>query len=163
MVTRTWVTGSLLIAYTLVVLVVTLTPNVATYNLDEVGYRVADAGRSAGLSASFGINRLSLIMNVLMFIPLGVLAGLVLERPRRIWIAVVAAPLLSALIELTQGAFLPERVADVGDIVANSIGGWIGLAIAVLIRNALQRRAARRSGNYRKDTSAAAVPTQPSR
>ncbi|GAA5204812.1 hypothetical protein GCM10025773_40360 [Microbacterium jejuense] len=140
---RSWVTISLLAAYTLVVLAVTLTPSLDTYHVNEVGYRVVDAGRSAGLSMSFGINRLSLIMNVLMFIPLGVLTGIVLERPRRMWIGVVAFPVFSALIEWTQGTFLPGRMADIGDIVANSVGGWIGLAIAVLIRNALARRAAR--------------------
>jgi len=139
----------LLVAYTLVVLTVTLTPSLETYHVDTVGYEVVDAGRSAGLSMSFGINRLSLIMNVLMFIPLGVLTGLVLDRRRQIWIGVVAFPVLSALIEWTQGTFLPGRMADVGDIVANSVGGWIGLAVAVVIQNALQRRAARLSSPAR--------------
>ncbi|MBD3943933.1 VanZ family protein [Microbacterium sp. NEAU-LLC] len=145
--TRSWVTISLLVAYLLVVLAVTLTPSLDTYHVNEVGYRVVDAGRSAGLSMSFGINRLSLIMNVLMFIPLGVLWGLVFERPRWIWIAVAGFPVFSALIECIQGAFLPGRMADAGDIVANSVGGWIGLAIAVVVRNAVQRNAARTSSS----------------
>lgn len=72
-------------------------------------------------------------MNVAMFIPLGFLVGLALSR-RWIWLGVFLLPAFSAGIEWVQGEMLAERVSDVRDIVANGVGGWIGLLLAVIVR-----------------------------
>ncbi|MET0736207.1 MAG: VanZ family protein [Microbacterium sp.] len=69
--------------------------------------------------------------NVLLYIPIGVLAYLIL--PRRAWFAaLMVGPLLSASVEAFQWLFLPDRTASIGDVVANSLGAMIGVAAASL-------------------------------
>jgi len=71
--------------------------------------------------------------NVLLFVPFGLLIALL--SPTRWWWAVVVGLILVAIcIELGQAAFLPGRVASLGDVIANSAGGAVGVAIAAIIR-----------------------------
>ncbi|MFJ3472678.1 VanZ family protein [Microbacterium maritypicum] len=87
--------------------------------------------------------RLEIIANVLVFVPVGILAFLLL--PRRIWfLAVLVGPLLSAMIEVAQRVALPHRAATVNDIVANSTGAIIGVAVAVAFTVLLARRSSQR-------------------
>lgn len=83
--------------------------------------------------------------NVLLFLPFGLLAGLLLPRHRR-WLAAAAAVLLSSGIELAQSGFLPERFGTVQDVLANTAGAVLGTAISLLPRRRPVRRgpAARR-------------------
>lgn len=75
--------------------------------------------------------RIEKLANVLLFIPVGVLAYLI--YPRRLWaLAVVTGPVLSVGIELTQLFLLPGRTASLWDVAANSIGATIGVAVAAL-------------------------------
>ena len=103
-----------------------------------------DAGRGAvidaalsvlhrlGVSELFGYWELEVAANVAMFVPLGaLLAGLLAPEWR--WFGYVILPLLSAGIEFTQWLFLSGRDADASDILANSIGGWIGLSLVIVI------------------------------
>lgn len=69
--------------------------------------------------------------NIVLFMPFGII--LAVRLPRMFWwVALPAGAVLSSLIELVQGTFLPERVFDVRDIVANSCGALIG-ALAVIL------------------------------
>ena len=70
--------------------------------------------------------------NIALLIPLGYLLGSLLPRPQ-LWIAYVALPVASTIIELIQWFAMPGRVGSVNDIVANSLGAWIGLTITVVI------------------------------
>ena len=71
--------------------------------------------------------------NVLLFVPFGLLIALL--SPTRWWWAVVVGLILAAIcIELGQAAFLPGRVASLGDVTANSTGGVVGVLIAAIIR-----------------------------
>jgi len=80
---------------------------------------------------------LQLVLNVLLFMPLGVVV-------RHLWqVRVLGATLLgcgiSLLIETTQftgnwfTAPCPYRVADVGDVMTNTLGAWLGAVIALVI------------------------------
>ena len=71
--------------------------------------------------------------NVMLFVPFGLLIAL-LSPTRWWWAVVVGLALVSICIELGQAAFLPGRVASVGDVMANSLGGLIGVGIAAIIR-----------------------------
>ncbi|WP_448631360.1 VanZ family protein [Cellulomonas soli] len=64
------------------------------------------------------------VANVLMFVPFGVLTGLLLVRR---WPIVPMAAALSGAIELSQLLFLPTRVPTVQDVVLNTLGAGLGL------------------------------------
>ena len=70
------------------------------------------------------------LLNVVLFVPLGALAVLVIDRPW--WWVTAAAALTSAAIELAQGRWLP-RDGSSWDVVANTVGALVG-ALAVTLR-----------------------------
>lgn len=77
--------------------------------------------------------------NVAMFVPLGCLSVLLLGG-RRWWLALAFGILLTCFIEFTQ-QFVPTRVPDLRDIVANSLGAALGIVVVLAI---LGIRSARR-------------------
>ena len=87
---------------------------------------------------------LEFLANVAMFVPVGLFFVLLLGR-RRWWLAIVLGIVLTCGIEFAQ-MFLPGRVSDPRDVVANSVGAFIGVVIALVvtwpaaIRRARQRR-----------------------
>ena len=76
--------------------------------------------------------------NIVLFVPLGMLLAL-LFGPHRWWLAPVICFVATVLIELSQGALLPQRVASIGDVIANTVGGILGTLAAVAIMAALAR------------------------
>jgi len=82
--------------------------------------------------------------NVAMFVPVGLFFLLLLGR-RRWWAAIVLGIFLTCAIEFTQ-MFLPGRVSDPRDIVANSVGAIVGVVVALVVtwpaavRRARERR-----------------------
>ena len=83
--------------------------------------------------------------NVLLFIPLGVL--LMLGTLRMTWLRAAAVGLvLSAGIEILQAVALPDRTANAGDVVANTLGATVG-ALGVVIWRWLRRRRAEVDGD----------------
>jgi|SRR5690554_921576 len=75
--------------------------------------------------------------NIALFIPVGVLFVLMLGR-RRWWLAVILGIALTVSIEAAQ-LVLPDRVTDPRDVVSNSIGSTIGVAI-VLVASAVRAK-----------------------
>jgi glycopeptide antibiotics resistance protein len=67
--------------------------------------------------------------NVLLFVPLALLIALSIS-PKRWWIALLACVVLSLAIELIQGALLPGRVISNSDVVQNTAGAIIGIALS---------------------------------
>lgn len=72
------------------------------------------------------------LMNVLVFVPVGVLAALVLRRPT--WLKVLAVGgAVSALVEVTQlvtaRLLAGGHVADVDDLLSNVVGALVGLGL----------------------------------
>jgi glycopeptide antibiotics resistance protein len=83
-------------------------------------------------------HRLEVLANVAVFVPIGILAFLLL--PRRVGaLAVAVGPLLSVGIEATQRVALPHRAATVNDVLANSVGATAGVLLAVLCTLAFAR------------------------
>ncbi|WP_171013204.1 VanZ family protein [Microbacterium sp. 2FI] len=77
--------------------------------------------------------------NVLLFVPVGLLFGLMI--PLRWWpIALLLGPALSGLIEVAQKYLLEDRYSTVEDVIANSIGATIGVFIAVILRAVVKAR-----------------------
>jgi glycopeptide antibiotics resistance protein len=127
------------VAYGLVVAFATLTPT----PLDR-GYRTSIERLLAvmhrhGVPDWFGYDALESSANVAMFVPVGFLVAMLLPR-RRWWMALLACPALSAGIEASQAAFLSERFATIADVMANSLGALLGIAVSCAIRAAVHRR-----------------------
>lgn len=70
--------------------------------------------------------------NVALFLPLGLLMGLLLPR-RWVWLAVLCGVAVSIGVETVQDAFLPQRYATVNDVLANSLGSAVGALLAYLL------------------------------
>lgn len=76
-------------------------------------------------------------LNVLLFLPFGVLLALLL--PRRPWAVLVIAWAVPLLIEAAQGLFLPGRVSSVFDVVANTAGSLTAALFVEGMRRRLTR------------------------
>lgn len=99
-------------------------------------------------------DRLEFGSNVAMFLPVGLFFLLLLGR-RRWWAAVLLGVLLTIGIEVVQ-RFLPDRVSDPRDILANSVGALVGVIAALIVtwpaavRRARAARAVRDAGQTRR-------------
>ncbi|HAM26867.1 MAG TPA: VanZ family protein [Microbacteriaceae bacterium] len=130
---RLWLAAIALAACLTIVLFITMWP----VPVDQ-GYGGAIAKMLAvlhrnGIPGWFGYNKLEFSANIVMFVPIGFLAALILPV-RTWWLALVICPLFSTGIELTQGAFLAARFASVTDVLSNSIGAVVGVLVAVILR-----------------------------
>ena len=70
-------------------------------------------------------------LNVLLFVPLGLLLVLLL---RRAWLALLVALAISCAIELVQLWPALHRQAEISDLVSNGVGALLGCILAVLVR-----------------------------
>ena len=92
-----------------------------------------------GVPAFVDYGFLESFANVLLFVPVGLLFGLMV--PLRWWpIALLLGPALSAAIELAQRSLLEARYATLEDVIANSIGATVGVFLAVVLRAAVAAR-----------------------
>ncbi|UJP08878.1 VanZ family protein [Microbacterium sp. KUDC0406] len=92
----------------------------------------------------FGAGWVEFTANVLMFLPLGFLLTLLFRHP---WYGTLLALVLSAGVEVAQ-IVIPDRVASLRDIVANTLGAAIGAFLAWLLflrRDHKRSRAAARA------------------
>jgi hypothetical protein len=90
---------------------------------------VAGVSHFCLVCGSFG--GVNAVLNVFLFVPLGVglaLAGVPAKR------AVLAAFAMSALVETAQLLVIPGRYATIGDVITNTIGGALGVAIGQTAR-----------------------------
>ena len=82
---------------------------------------------------------LEFVSNVALFVPFGLLGGL-LWRNRRLLVWTLAAAALSTTIEVCQLLFLPHRFGTVSDVVANTAGSTLGALLVRAWSLALRRR-----------------------
>jgi len=110
--------------------------------------RLLDLLHGYGVPDWLGYVVLEFSANIAMFIPLGFLIFFVLPRSRW-WLALLICPALSITIEVVQGVALSQRFATVSDVIANTLGGIIGVLLALGLRrlvNARDRRLLARNG-----------------
>jgi glycopeptide antibiotics resistance protein len=136
---RQWLAAVLLAAVIGTILLVTMWPVPVDKGYSGSIDKLLTVMRRNGVPTWFGYNRLEFTANIIMFIPLGFLVALLLKQ-RLWWLALIICPAFSVSIELTQAAFLAARFATVSDVVSNSIGAFIGIFFAVLIRAAVYQR-----------------------
>lgn len=107
----------------------TLTPSRVEESMPNLLDLVLTTAHRAGWNW-LDFTRLEIIANVLVFVPVGVFAFLLV--PRRVWpLAVVLGPAISVAIEVAQRVALPHRAATMSDVVANSGGALIGVFLAI--------------------------------
>jgi glycopeptide antibiotics resistance protein len=68
------------------------------------------------------------VANILLFVPMGLLLTLLFGRSRW-WLALTLGIAATLLIEFTQ-LFEPARFSDARDLIANTLGTVIGIAVA---------------------------------
>ncbi len=97
-----------------------------------------DVAESIPTLSWIGYYEVEFTANVFMFVPIGLFLVLLFGR-RKWWLAIAIGVALTVTIETVQ-LFLPERVSDVRDIIANSVGTVIGVAVALLVTARKERR-----------------------
>ncbi|MFC4139731.1 MULTISPECIES: VanZ family protein [unclassified Microbacterium] len=118
-------------------LVLTISPQGLQDRFPVVLDAVLDFGRHTLGWTWLGFTALEKIANVLVFIPVGVLAAVLV--PLRVWpLALFVGPALSAIIETVQGLALSHRSATLSDLLLNSLGATVGAGITLAVR-ALRR------------------------
>ncbi len=132
-----------LIVASALVVAVTLSPErEGARPIAEVAGRVSGVLGDSGFSGNWGGLGLQFPANVALFIPIGaVLAGLT-RGPAR-WLVFVLFPALPVAIETAQHLFLPGRSPETQDIVANSLGGWLGMGSTMLAQYLVARSSVR--------------------
>jgi glycopeptide antibiotics resistance protein len=84
-----------------------------------------------GLPIELTWSQWEFILNIALFVPLGLLLVLLFGR-RFFWVAIVLAIAVSGSVEWAQ-QFVPLRVPDTRDIIANGLGGFLGMLIGLAI------------------------------
>jgi glycopeptide antibiotics resistance protein len=83
----------------------------------------------------------NLFGNLALLLPLGLLGPIALPALRRWWRIALVALLYSVAIEVIQLA-VPDRSADIDDVIVNVAGAMLGYLGFVIVRAALRPRAA---------------------
>ncbi|KYJ97520.1 VanZ family protein [Microbacterium sp. p3-SID338] len=126
--TRVWALA-LGLPFLAVIAFLTLTPARVEQTMPSVIDLVLSALHRIGWTG-LDFTRLEILANVVVFVPVGILAFLLL--PRRLWpLSLLVGPTLSLAIETAQYLALPHRAATVSDVLANSTGATIGIVLAV--------------------------------
>ncbi|MFF7293135.1 VanZ family protein [Microbacterium sp. NPDC008134] len=127
--TRAWALG-LGIPFLAGLVALTLTPSRVEQRMPNLLDVILSTVHRLGW-ASLDFTRLEILANVLVFVPVGILAFVLLPRPA--WgLAFLVGPAISIGIEVFQRIALPHRAATVSDVIANSTGSTIGVVLAVL-------------------------------
>ena len=83
------------------------------------------------LTGRLSVERIEFLANIGLFVPLGVF--LLLLVGSRLWLVALAAGIVvTSMIENIQRE-IPGRVPDPRDVAANSIGTFVGVALALLL------------------------------
>ncbi|MCU1543719.1 MAG: VanZ family protein [Microbacteriaceae bacterium] len=125
--------SAMLVVYTGFVLLITLTPRMpGTGLVSRVVHRFLYELREHGITNIHFLD-IEFFGNILMFVPLGVFAALLVPR-RAWWTLLFMGTAFSGVIEASQAAFLPDRFPEVRDLISNTTGFLIGAVVSVALR-----------------------------
>lgn len=136
---RLAVCGALLALYACVVLTITMWPTQPDQVWASLVERFIGFLHRNGVPGWFGFGELEFSANIAMFVPLGFLLALTLPQ-RASWLSILLLPAFSGMIEFTQGRFLTARFATLSDVVANTLGGFVGVVLALGLRAVVHER-----------------------
>lgn len=109
----------------------TLTPQPIGPDQQRFIHRVLDALHRRGYAESLDYDRLEFLANIALFVPIGVFL-LLLFGAGGWWLAAIGSFAMTAVIETIQQQ-MPSRVSDERDLLANTIGALIGIALGLLL------------------------------
>ena len=89
-------------------------------------------------------DQLEALANVLLYVPLGIFLVAFLPKAK-LWLVCLVPALVSLLAEGSQRLFLPNRYATTNDVFVNTLGGVLGIVIAVSIRQLRKNSKSERS------------------
>lgn len=101
-----------------------------------IGVIVFDPDPGEG-SSFFSTPALEFSANIVMFLPVGAVAW---WWRRSVWRNVLVGFVATVIIESVQGLFLPHRVADIRDVIANTSGAVIGSVTCWVVAGILLRK-----------------------
>lgn len=122
-----------------VVLIATLSPTPIDQGYESAIERLLSILHRNGVPRWFGYRWLEFSANIAMFVPLAYFLSLVFPT-RFLWVALGVVPGLSVVLETLQFFVLPARFATVNDVIANTLGGWVGVAAAAVTVAAVHAR-----------------------
>lgn len=133
----------MLLAFLIALLTVVLTPSENQAAMGVIA-RLSRWLSGFGLPYHEAFLSLEFLANIVLFLPLGFLLPLAFRFPREPRYLVIILPAFfglgfSLLIETTQ-LWIPGRVSDPRDLVANAMGAFLGAWVAAVIRAHLERR-----------------------
>lgn len=130
---------AVLIAYTLFILAVTLSPTQMDVSYQNAVIRLLGVLHRNGVPEWFGYGEVEFLANIGMFVPFGFLVAILLPQ-KLSGLTILVGPAFSAFVENFQREFLDERVASVYDVYANSAGAILGWLIAAVLRGVVHAR-----------------------
>jgi glycopeptide antibiotics resistance protein len=124
---------------------VTLNPSPPQPSANPLLWQLLGAFARHRATAWLTYDAVEFLANIALFLPVGALVLLLFGR-RWWWLGIIIGAALTCSIEFTQ-QFLPARVPDVRDLVANTTGAAIGalLTLAITTPAAIRHARARRS------------------
>jgi glycopeptide antibiotics resistance protein len=128
----------------------TLTPQPIDAEDQELIARALDALHRRGYAESIDYDRLEFLANIALFVPVGMFL-LLLFGAGGWWVAALGSVGATLLIEGLQTQ-IPGRVPDERDLVANTLGALIGIAIALVLTLPATLRRRRRRELRRRTT-----------
>lgn len=84
------------------------------------------------------------VQNIFLFMPLGVLLPMIKDRYNKYRVMALISALISVSIELLQAILstisLTPRICDMDDVIANTLGGVMGLLACRIIKKVVKQR-----------------------
>ncbi len=135
----------LTVGYLVVLGWLTLTPNPLGPTHDDLLTRVAARLQRYDELSWVTFDRLEFLANIALFVPFGLFL-LLLVGTRFWWVSALAGFLATSAIETAQRS-IPGRVPDGRDVLANTLGTLLGVAIGVVLTlpATIRRRRVRRA------------------